>query len=237
PSFGTPLIEHGLDGEDHAFLQLQASAVLAVVQHLGLFMEHLADAVAAIVAHHAVAVGVGMFLDDLADITEVGAGANHGDTLIQALLGNAGQSGDPVGYLANMEHLAGVTVVAILDHSDIDIHRVAILQRLVVGNTMADHVIERGADGLGEGDATVPAAVVQRRGNGFLFIDDEVVTTLVQLIGGHARLDVFPDHFQHFGGQSAGDAHAGDVFGGLDGYAHDWGNSLVLPRRLACGMD
>jgi hypothetical protein len=36
------------------------------------------------------------------------------------------------------------------------------------------------------------------------------------LIGGHAGLDVFGNHFQHIGGQFAGDAHACDVFGGFE---------------------
>src|SRR3546814_10770389 len=53
-----------------------------------------------------------------------------------------------------------------------------------------------------------------------LHVDDVVVADLVQLIGGHARFDVFGNHFQHIGGQFAGDTHASDVLGGfaVDGH-------------------
>src|SRR5690554_5303250 len=233
---GAALVDHRLDGEGHAFLELHAGSCLAIMQYLGLFMEYLADAVAAVIAHHAVAVGVGMILDDLADIAQARARAYHRDTLVQAFLGDPGQALDPFRYFTDMEHLAGVTEVAVLDDGDVDVHRIAVLQRLVVGNAMTYHMVERGADGLGKGDAAVAAAVVQRCGNGFLHIDDIVVADAVELIGGDARLDVLLDHFQHFGGEAAGHAHAGDVFGGLDGYTHEAGFSRsTTPRRR--GMD
>src|SRR5690606_21461146 len=40
---GASLIDHRLDGEGHAFLQFQAGAGAAVMQHLRLFVEDLAD--------------------------------------------------------------------------------------------------------------------------------------------------------------------------------------------------
>ncbi|MNN46538.1 hypothetical protein D3C81_1609220 [compost metagenome] len=116
--------------------------------------------------------------------------------------------------MADGEHLAGVAVVTVLDHRDVDIDDVAILQRFVVGDAVADDVVDRGADRLGE------ALVVQRRGNGLLHVDDVVVADAVQFVGSDAGLDVFADHFQHFGGQAAGDAHFLDIFRRLDGDGH-----------------
>ena len=49
-------IHHGLDREDHAFLQARAAARFAVIQHVGLFMNVRPDSVAAQIAHHRVAV-------------------------------------------------------------------------------------------------------------------------------------------------------------------------------------
>ncbi len=84
----------------------------------------------------------------------------------------------------------------------------------VAGDAVAHHVVDRGADRLGE------ALVVERRGDGLLHVDDIVMADAVQLFGGDAGLDVFGNHFQDFGGQFAGDAHFCDVFGGFEGDGH-----------------
>ena len=47
-----PRVDHGLDGEDHAWLEFFQGARAAVVQHLRLFVELLANAVTAELAHH-----------------------------------------------------------------------------------------------------------------------------------------------------------------------------------------
>ncbi|MNG99861.1 hypothetical protein D3C79_590410 [compost metagenome] len=113
-----------------------------------------------------------------------------------------------------MEHAAGVAVVAVLDHGDVDVQRVTVLERLVVGDAVADHMVDRGADRLRV------ALVVERCRDGLLDVDDIVVAQAVQLFGGDTGLDVFLDHFQHVGGQAASDAHLLDVFCGLDGDGH-----------------
>ena len=68
-------VDHRLDGEDHAGLAARAGAGLAVVQHLRLFVEVAADAVAAEFAHHREAVLLGVLLDGGADVAEVRARA------------------------------------------------------------------------------------------------------------------------------------------------------------------
>ncbi|MNY56423.1 hypothetical protein D3C86_1925040 [compost metagenome] len=79
---------------------------------------------------------------------------------------------------------------------------------------MADHMVDRGADGLGK------ALVVQGGRDGLLLVDDVVVADAVQFFGRDAGLDVCTDHFQHLGSQTAGDAHLLDVFRGFDGDGH-----------------
>ncbi|MNJ72496.1 hypothetical protein D3C77_691530 [compost metagenome] len=73
--------------------------------------------------------------------------------------------------------------------------------------------------------------VVERGGDGLLNVDDIVVADAIQLLGGDPGLDVGLDHFQHLGGQAAGDAHLLDFFRGLDGHGH--GGSLSGARRRA----
>src|SRR5690606_15814396 len=109
------------------------------------------------------------------------------------------------------EHLAGITVEVVLDDGDIDIDDVALLQHLgIAGDAVADHLVDRRADGLGE------AVVVERGGNGLLYVDYIVMTKTVQFSSGYARTHMRSDHFQHLGGQAAGDTHLFDFVGCLD---------------------
>jgi len=177
-------------------------------------VEHGADTVAAVFADHRVAVFLRVLLDHFADVTQSGAGTHQFDALVQAFLGNPAELFRPFRHFANQEHLAGVAVVAILDHGDIDIDDVTFLEWLVVGDAMADHMVDRRADGLGE------ALVVERGGDGLLYVDNIVVAQAIQFLGGDPGLDVFADHLQHFGGQAAGHAHFLDFSGGLEGDGH-----------------
>jgi hypothetical protein len=46
----------------------------------------------------------------------------------------------------------------------------------------------------------------------FLHLADIFVAAPVEFFGGDTWNDVFPDHFQYFGGHAPGDAHLRDVF-------------------------
>ena len=99
--------------------------------------------------------------------------------------------------LADVVHAAGVAVVAVLDDGHVDIEQVAALEHPLVGNAVADHVVDRGADGLRE------AAVAHIGRDRLLDLDDVVVADPVQLIGGDPGDHVLADHVQHVGGQAA----------------------------------
>ena len=68
-----PGVDHGLDGEGHAGLELLQRAGLAVVQHLRLFMKAAPDAVATKLAHHAEALAFGKCLDGVANVAQMRA--------------------------------------------------------------------------------------------------------------------------------------------------------------------
>ncbi|MNP18671.1 hypothetical protein D3C76_1111620 [compost metagenome] len=169
---------------------------------------------AAELAYHREAVLLRVLLDHFADVTQAAARFHQFDGHVHAFLGDLGQALGPLRHVADMEHAAGVAVKAVLDDGDVDVQGVAILQRFFVGDAVADHVVDRGADRLRE------AFVVERGRDGLLLVDDVVVADLVQLIGGNARFDMFSNHFQHIGGQFAGDAHFCDVLGGFEGDGH-----------------
>src|SRR5690606_12621750 len=111
---------------------------------------------------------------------------------------------------ADVVHAAGVAVPAVLDDGDVDVEDVTVLQHLgLAGDAVADDVVDRGAHGLGE------AAVAQVGRDRALHVHDVVVADAVQFRGADPRLHIRGDHFQHLGGQAAGDAHLLDFFGGF----------------------
>src|SRR5687768_3921624 len=67
-------IDHRLDGEEHAGPELGAGAGAAGMDDLGAVVEDAPQAVAAEIADDAVAIGLGVGLDGVADVAEMGAG-------------------------------------------------------------------------------------------------------------------------------------------------------------------
>src|SRR5690242_16224880 len=80
------LVEHRLDGKDHTGANLRASAWLANVGDKGIFVQRAPDAVATILAHHAVALALGVLLDGGADVADAPARLRLRDAEIEALL-------------------------------------------------------------------------------------------------------------------------------------------------------
>ena len=205
------------------------------MQHLRLLVELAPDAVAAELAHNREAVAFGVLLDDGANVAQSTAGLDRGDAEPHALVGDLGQApGDDArrGFAADHEHAAGVAMKAVLDHRDVEVDDVALLQRLVTGHAMADLVVDRGADRLGVG-GVAGRGIVERRRNGVLHIDHVIVAQAVELAGGHARLDERLDVVEDLGGQLAGHAHVLDLFRGLDDDAHYvffWNGGWKAPR-------
>jgi hypothetical protein len=107
-------------------------------------------------------------------------------------------------------------VPAVLDHGDVDVDDVAVLQDLgLARDAVADHVVDRGAHGLRE------AAIADVGRDRALHVHDVVVADAVEFLGGHARFHVGRDDLQHLGGQAACDAHFLEIGGGLE-IDHAW---------------
>jgi len=200
-------------------LQRQPGAGLAVVQHLRLFVKLLPDAVAAELAHHRVAGGFGVVLDRVADVAQPRPRAHALDAFPHRLVGDGAQAQRCWGCAANRIHAAGVAVPAVFDHGDVDVDDVAALERLVVGDAVADHLVDRGADAFGVGRIAA-GRVVERRRDGLLHADDVVVRQPVELVGADAGLHQRAEVVEHFGSEPASAAHAFDAGGVLEGYSH-----------------
>src|SRR5215212_4470484 len=120
-------VDHRLDGEDHARLQLQSGTGPAVVQHLRLFVELPADAMPAELAHDGETLTLGEALDVGADVAEMRAGPNAANAAPHRLVREISQALGLDRRLADQEHAAGVAMKAVLDHRYVDIDDVAVL--------------------------------------------------------------------------------------------------------------
>src|SRR5690606_7891677 len=221
------LVDHRLDGEGHALLQHKALARAAVVQHLRFLVVDPADAMAAVLAHHAEAFGLGVGLDGMADVAQGGAGLHRADATEHRFAGHLHQAPGHHRRRAGEIHAAGVAVPAVLDDGDVDIDDVAILQDLgLVRDAMADDVVDGNAGGLGL------AAVADVGRRALLHIDDVLVADAVELFGAHAGLHVRGDHLQDLGGQVAGDAHLLYLVWGLgSNHGRDYRRSRAPPPK------
>lgn len=126
PDIGFAGIDHGLDREDHPFLEFDACAGFPVVQHLGIFMKMLSNAMTAEFADHRKTVLLGMSLDRMADVAERSAGFDDVDTFPQAFVGYIAEALGQGGNLADREHPAGVAIPAILDDGDVQIDNITL---------------------------------------------------------------------------------------------------------------
>src|SRR6188472_356391 len=96
-------------------------------------------------------------LDGSPDVAYPCAWANLTNAGPHRLIGDIDQSLNCGNDLADSEHATCVAVPAIFDDGHIDVDDVALLQALVPGNSMADHMVDGRADRLGE------SPIVERR--------------------------------------------------------------------------
>ena len=197
-------IDHRLDGEEHAGLQLDAFAHAAIVQHVGMVVEGAAEAMAAEITDHRAAFGLGKALDGVADVTQMCPRLHHGNAAHEAFIGDLDQALRLAVHFAHHVHARGITMPAIDDQGDVDVDDVAVAQRLVIGNAVADDVVDRGADRLGV------APVVVGGGNGIVRLG-EVDDHLVELVRGDAGLDQRHEQVEGLGGQPPGLAHGLEI--------------------------
>ncbi|MPM61855.1 hypothetical protein SDC9_108718 [bioreactor metagenome] len=188
------------------------------MQHLRLFVELLADAVAAELTHHRQAVALGVLLDGVADVSQACAGLDLLDAQPHGVEGQGRQALGGDGAFADQVHAAVVAIPAVVgDDGDVHIDDVALLERLVVGNAVADHVVHRGAQVAGIG--RIAGRLVADGGRHGALLVHALLAQTVDLGRGDAGLDVRGDVVQHFGCQTAGLSHASDFFSVFDGNA------------------
>ena len=160
-----------------------------------------AQAMAAKVADHAIAVLFGMALDHRADVTQMIAGLGLFDAQHQAFIGYLDQAARLDRRFARDEHAAGVAMPAIDQRGDVDIDDVAILEPIVAGDAMADDIVDRCAAAMGI------AAIAQGRGHAAA-VERHAPDDVVQFAGRDAGHDMRYQRVEYLGGEPSGLAHA-----------------------------
>jgi hypothetical protein len=99
-------------------------------------------------------------------------------------------------------------VPAVEDNGHVDIDDVAVLERLLARDAVADHVIDRGA-------GRFAIAAIHQGGRHRLVVHGELEHQAVDVVGRHAGLHLVREHVETFGGQAAGQAHAREGAGAV----------------------
>ena len=156
-------------------------------------MKHLADAVTTVFTHDAAVIAFGVALDGVTYIPQRDARFDHLDANLHAVIGNLAKTCALDGGFADLKHAAGVAVVLVFNHGDVDVDDIAVLENLAGWYAVADLMVYRGADGLGK------APVVERGGYRLLNVDDVIMAYQIELIGGNAWNHMRFDHLKDIG--------------------------------------
>ena len=104
------LVDHRLDGENHAGLQDDALSFAAVVQDLRGFVKTASDTVSAKFLYNGIACVFGNLLVGVADVAQGCAGFDGSDARHHRFVGDVNQALGDGGDFADGKHTAGVAV-------------------------------------------------------------------------------------------------------------------------------
>ena len=204
-----PQCDHGFDREGHARLHDRVVARIVVVGDDQAAVERRPDSVTGEVADDAVPESLGVALDHPADDVDGASGRDGLDGSHGRLVGALDEEARFLAHLTDEEGGVGVAVHATDEGRDVDVADVAIDQDCRVGDPVADDLIERGAQGLGE------SAVAQSGGVGAV-VEEEFMPDPVEIVRGHPGGDRPPHLRQGLSGDPTRHPHALDGLGVLD---------------------
>src|SRR5947209_251738 len=212
-------VDHRLDGEDVARTDFDAGARLSVVRDLRVFVHFSPDAVADVVAHHAVAVSLCVRLHGPADVAQVLARPALPYGPLQALHGHADQLQPVLAHAADGHGRRRVADVAGERHAAVNREDVAFLQHVGGGEAVDDLLVDGGADR--EGEAVVALEGRQRPG-----VADHLLRGHVEFERGDAGTRHAAQLLAHLRHEPPGGPHLLDLFFRLPDY-----HSLVNGER------
>ncbi len=127
----------------------------------------------------------------------------------QALIGHVDQPPRLDRHVADQIHPAGIAVPAVEHRRHVDIDDVAVLERALGRDAVADDMVDRDAA------AMRVAAIAERRGHAAAG-DRHVADDIVELFGRDAGDDMRHQRVEDLGGEAAGLAHAFEACGPVE---------------------
>lgn len=146
-------VDHGLDREAHARFGSTHGLVLSIVGNIWGAVEQLVDAVTTVALDHTAVAALCMLFDHISRVPEKHTRLHQVDGHVQTLsrsLDNANGVGVRPGLISDIVGFVQVTMVTVVVQCHVDVDNVTVLERSLVGNAVADGLVDRGADGLGE---------------------------------------------------------------------------------------
>ena len=116
-------------------------------------MEDAIDSMAAVRPDDGAVLCLGVLLDDVAELADEHARLDGGNRFFKALpraLHHANCVWVGLGFVPHVVCLVKVAVEALVVQGNVNVDDVAVHESALVGNAMADDLVDRGADGLGE---------------------------------------------------------------------------------------
>ena len=132
---------HRLDGDDHTSLKANASPLLSIIWNVGILVHHAANAMAHVIAKHAVTVRLGEGLNGIPDVPDMVTGNSLLDGSLKAIARNLAQGLGLGRGGADEKRPSVIADPTVENGSRIDGDDIAIAQNHIgVGNTV-DHGI------------------------------------------------------------------------------------------------
>jgi hypothetical protein len=166
-----------------------------------------------------------VLLDGIADVADAVAGDHLLDALEERLAGGVEQRPGLVGDLADRDGARGVSVVAAVDHAEVELHQVAVDElALLARDAVDDLFVDARAQHAGEAQVALEGRL------GALLVN-ELFGELLEVPGRHARSDRLLELVEDLADDPAGVAHHRDLVLALDldggggrhlGRAHRW---------------
>ena len=201
--------DHRFDGDGHARLQPDAAPGPPVIRHVGILVHLDAYAVAAQIPDHAVAVGLRIGLNRIADVPQMVSGHRLSCAQPEAVFRCVHQLLCLRIAAAHHHGKRAVGLPAIQYAGAIDGEQLPLAELVAVWKAVNHLIIDGSTDGCGKavvalGRRDSPAGADQPFGH------------LIQMLRGDARLDLPAQGFQHLVEQSARIAHFFDLCFVLD---------------------
>ena len=193
--FTSPHVNHRLNCQHHANLELYAAMRATIIRHIGVFVHMTTNAMAHIIANNAISLRLGDALNGMANVTEMIASTRSREARPHAFLSSLEQHGNITRYFTDGIRPGIISNPAINCGARINRKNIAFAKNcLRRGNAMHDLIIHRGANGTRK-------AAIALEGRDSAFSTNERFSQFIELERRHAWLCRLAHFAEHIGGK------------------------------------